>query len=63
MSYADEIKGLTGDPGARRLGEIADELTERLNHCCPREPDFASRNLTVPASQQESGSASVPNSR
>lgn len=39
MSYADEIKGLTGDPGARRLGELVDLLTDRLDHCCPRELD------------------------
>lgn len=35
MSIANEIKALTGDAGARRLGEIADALVERLNRCCP----------------------------
>lgn len=39
MSYADEIKKLTTDPGARRLGEIADSLLARLNSCCPEGPD------------------------
>lgn len=51
--YTDEIKRLTLDPGARRLGEIADalaaELTKIRNDCCggsgpsisPPQPDPA----------------------
>lgn len=30
MSYADEIKKMTSDPGARRLGAIADDLEAKL---------------------------------
>lgn len=32
--YADEIKRLTLDPGARRLGEIADQLAADIARCC-----------------------------
>jgi len=60
MSYADEIKGLTGDPGARRLGELVDLLTERLDHCCPREPDVIP---TVPGSTPKSSDTNIPTSR
>ena len=31
--YADEIKRLTLDPGARRLGEIADQLAADIARC------------------------------
>lgn len=31
MSYADEIKKMTSDPGARRLGAIADDLAAKLD--------------------------------
>jgi hypothetical protein len=30
MSYADEIKKMTSDPGARRLGAIADDLAAKI---------------------------------
>ena len=37
--YVDEIKRLTTDPGARRLGEIVDLLLQRIEKletdCCP----------------------------
>lgn len=34
----DEIKKLTGDPGARRLAQYMDQLKERLDVCCPPVP-------------------------
>lgn len=34
----DEIKKLTGDPGARRLAQYMDQLKERLDICCPPIP-------------------------
>lgn len=46
MGYSDEIKKLTGDAGARRLGEIADVLIARLNQCCPEGPDLRARGPT-----------------
>lgn len=40
--FKDEIKRLTLDPGARRLGEIADQLQAELDKirkdCCPAGP-------------------------
>lgn len=40
--YTDEIKRLTLDPGARRLGEICDQLQAELDKirkdCCPPGP-------------------------
>ena len=32
---SDEIKKLTTDPGARRLGQLLDQFKERLDSCCP----------------------------
>jgi hypothetical protein len=41
--YLDEIKRLTLDPGARRLGEIADQLAAEVEyirtHCCGTSAD------------------------
>lgn len=41
--YLDEIKRLTLDPGARRLGEIADQLAAEVEyirtHCCATSAD------------------------
>ncbi|MFO0572387.1 MAG: hypothetical protein U1A78_00170 [Polyangia bacterium] len=38
VKYLDEIKRLTTDPGARRLGEIVDLLLQRIEsietNCC-----------------------------
>lgn len=31
----DEIKKLTTDPGARRLAQVLDVLTARVDVCCP----------------------------
>ena len=31
----DEIKKLTTDPGARRLAQYLDQLTARVDVCCP----------------------------
>jgi hypothetical protein len=32
---SDEIRKLTTDPGARRLGQLLDQLKDRLDVCCP----------------------------
>lgn len=41
MSFAEEIRGLTFDSGARRCGEVLDELAatldalkQQVNNCC-----------------------------
>lgn len=44
--YSDELKRLTLDPGARRLGEIADQLSiaiEEIRQRCCSGPDVAAR--------------------
>lgn len=53
MSYADEIKKMTSDPGARRLGAIADDLAakievlERKVAACCEGPDLRSNQPPV----------------
>ena len=41
--YLDEMKRMTVDPACHRLGEIADELSERLDRverCCCEHSDL-----------------------
>jgi len=59
MAYAEEIKTLTGDAGARRLGEIVDALTARLNQCCPEGDPVRPRDPPAPPSPAP-GDANTP---
>lgn len=48
--FTDEIRRLTMDPGARRMGEIADQLAAQIEdmkqRCCPDGPDLRERSPT-----------------
>lgn len=50
--FSDEIKRLTLDPGARRMGEIADQLEAEIldikRRCCPEGPDLRARHPPPP---------------
>lgn len=53
MSATSETKKLTIDPGVHYLAALVDELTARLDVCCP--PDVA-----APASESKEAAIPVP---
>ncbi len=53
MTFLDEIKKLTTDPGARRLAQVVDELKAQIDACCEgngsQKPELADAAQVKPA--------------
>lgn len=58
--YLDEMRRLTIDPACHRIGEIADQLSDRIAQCCGDEDDEPAGRLGTPEPGTEAAAGSSP---
>lgn len=62
--YLDEMRRLTIDPACHRIGEIADQLSDRIAQCCGDEDnELAGRLSEVEPGVDEVAGSGPPASR